>query len=53
MHYNDKKTPHTPMTDEEKNQLIPEILRPYIDVMIRSTENLKKLCKRIIQEEQC
>ena len=52
IYYKRVKRPHAPMTDEKKNQLIPETLRPYIDVMVRSNENLKKLCKRILQEEE-
>merc|ERR1712232_1234677 len=33
-YYNSKRSPPTPMTDEEKKQLVPENLRPYMDVMI-------------------
>jgi len=39
------------MSQDEKREVIPNILSPYIDVMVRSTERLKISCDHILKQQ--
>jgi len=39
------------ISEDEKREIIPNVLSPYIDVMVRSTERLKILCDHILKQQ--